>query len=299
MGLVHQFADGRRPDRVVVIGAGGVIGRALIAHLRAQRTDVAPLTRSELDLERPDAAGRLAALLRPSDSVVMLSALTPRHGRSPGIMLANVRMAEQVCAALIASPVAHLVYISSDIVYPRRIEIVTEESLVEVAEGYGAMHLIREIMFGNAAGPAVAILRPTQVCAADDTHLAYGPNRFLHEACHQGTITIFGEGEELRDHILVEDVAAIIGLTLRHGSRGSLNVATGRSLPFAEVAEMCRRLVPPNPRIVKAPRAIPITHRRFDTAALAAAFPEFRCHDLEEGLRRVAAKWAAQPPQRS
>jgi len=80
---------------------------------------------------------------------------------------------------------------------------------------------------------------------------------------------------------------AVIHGCLAHRSRGVLNVATGRSLSFFEVARLVTDQFDPKPRIDYAPRQLPVTHRRFEITELNRAFPGFSFTTLEDGLARM------------
>jgi nucleoside-diphosphate-sugar epimerase len=175
------------------------------------------------------------------------------------------------------------------------VEEVTEESPTEpIDDPYSAMHLVRERLFVSLTSTPVSVLRSTQICALNDTHDAYGPNRFRRTALSENRIVLFGMGEETRDHIMVEDVAAIIYRCLLHQSRGVMNVATGRSLTFAEVARQVSTHFEPRPEIVRVPRHMPVTHRRFDISVCVRAFPDLVLTPLEQGLPRMMQQMAAQ-----
>jgi nucleoside-diphosphate-sugar epimerase len=285
--LAHTFTQPVPPKRVVILGATGVIGRALTSHLKERGVPVVPVGSHDLDLLRDDASEQLAERLLPDDAVVVLACIPLRRGRDQTTMAKNVQMGIHVCEALARRPVVHVLYMSSDAVYPRSVEDVAESSPTGPSDPYSAMHLERERMFLGLAHCPVAVLRSTQICSPHDTHDAYGPSRFIRTARQENRIVLFGGGEETRDHIMVEDVAAVIHGCLSHRSRGLLNVATGRSLSFAEVARLVADQCDPKPRIEHAPRQMPITHRRFDIAALNRAFPGLSFTTLEDGLARV------------
>jgi len=154
------------------------------------------------------------------------------------------------------------------------------------------MHLAREIMLHTTLKLPLAILRPTLIYGAKDPHNGYGPNRFRRLAAKGEAITLFGEGEEKRDHVHVDDVAALAGATLHHGSTGTLNIATGRSVSFREVAEMTAALSGRSVEIRGTPRQNPITHRHFDITDCLKAFPEFHYIPLRDGLARAAKESA-------
>ena len=288
--LERSTSTRRTPSRVVVIGAGGFIGSAICTRLAADKLPVLALTRKELDLLKPEAAATLQRLLRADDSVVFVSALAPT--RNNAMLIDNLRMAEAVCAALAARPVGHLVYVSSDAVYSDDANPVTERSCQQPSSLHGVMHLAREIMLRAALKLPLAILRPTLIYGAKDPHNGYGPNRFRRLAAKGEAITLFGEGEEKRDHVHVDDVAALTSAVLQHRSTGTLNIATGRSASFREVAEMVVALSPRPVEIRGTPRQNPITHRHFDITDCLKAFPEFHYVSLRDGLARVAKEGA-------
>lgn len=288
--LEHSSPIRKAPSRVVVIGAGGFVGSAICTRLAADKVPVLALTRNELDLLKPEAAATLQRLLRADDSVVFVSALAPT--RNNAMLIDNLRMAEAACAALAAQPVAHLVYISSDAIYSDDANPVTERSCQQPSSLHGVMHLAREIMLRAALKLPLAMLRPTLIYGAKDPHNGYGPNRFRRLATKGETITLFGDGEEKRDHILVDDVAALTSAVLHHRSKGVLNTATGRSASYREVAEMVVALSPRPVEIRGTPRQNPITHRHFDITDCLKAFPEFHYVPLRDGLARAAKEGA-------
>ena len=104
-------------------------------------------------------------------------------------------------------------------------------------------------------------------------------------------IVLFGQGEERRDHVCVDDIAELCVRILARRSRGTLNVATGRVASFREIAELCVRLSGRPGDIRATPRQGPMPHngyRPFDPAATHAAFPDFRYTPLEAGLAAAA-----------
>jgi UDP-glucose 4-epimerase len=144
-----------------------------------------------------------------------------------------------------------------------------------------------------AAACHPAILRPSAIYGAADSHNAYGPNRFVRSALASGKIALFGNGEEHRDHIYIGDVARIIHLCLQHSTTGILNAVTGVSPSFREIADTIVESLSGAPAIESHPRQVPIVHRRFNNEALIAAFPNFRPTPLKTGLQEMIAALTA------
>ena len=274
--LTHLRARPEAPARIVVMGAGGFIGGAIAARAAAAGIPTLALTRADVDLLAADAADRLAGLLRPDDAFVAAAAIAPV--KTVAMLADNLIMVRAMVAALSKSPVAHVVNIGSDAVFADLTVPLTESSPRAPDSLHGAMHLAREIAFAAEVRVPLATLRPTLVHGERDPHNGYGPNRFRRLAAAGEDIVLFGEGEERRDHVLIDDVAELALRMLTHRSTGSLNAATGQVLSFREIAE---RVVAASGRqitIKGSPRSGPMPHngyRAFDIAAIAAAFPGF------------------------
>ncbi len=286
--LTHQNPTGSLPRRVVVVGAGGFVGGAVAARARAGGMNVLGLGRADADLLTPDAADRLARLLRPGDAVVAAAARAPC--RDVGMLVDNLKMVQAMAAALSRVTVAHVVNISSDAVYADGPVPLDEASPAAPETLHGAMHLAREIAFRTSLSAPLAILRPSLLYGAADPHNGYGPNRFRRLAAAGEDIMLFGEGEERRDHVLVDDLAELVFRVLTQCSTGTLNIATGEVHSFRDIAERVIELAPRKVAIRTSPRQGPMPHngyRPFDIAGCRAAFPDFAYTALANGLARV------------
>jgi UDP-glucose 4-epimerase len=287
--LHHHNATPRLPDRIVILGAGGFIGGAIARKLAVSGAAALGLGRKELDLLDGAATGKLTSLLRPDDALLVVSARAPC--KTPAMMLENISMVAPVCEALAKQPVAHVVYVSSDAVYADGPLPLTEASPAAPTSLHGAMHLAREQMLLAATSVTpLAILRPTLVYGAGDPHNGYGPNKFRRQANRGEAIVLFGEGEERRDHVDVDDIAEIVRLVLAHRSSGVLNIATGTVESFRALADKAVALSSRKVEIKTSPRSGPMPHngyRPFDPKATSAAFPDFHYTAIEAGLARA------------
>ena len=276
---------------MVLLGAQGFLASRLHSALERANTPVRAIGSRQVDLAAPSAADALRAALTPSDSVVFLSAITPDKGKGIETLMTNVRMAEQVCAAFTAVRPRHVVYISSDAVYRETESFVDERGPADSPTLYGTMHALRERMLTQALGAdsPLAILRPTLVFGAGDTHNSYGANRFMRAAIADRRIPLFGEGEEQRDHVYIDDVVRLIQLVLEHRSSGVVNLVTGQSISFGDLARKVAAIAGGDVKIEHKPRAAgPILHRHYDATALFRAFPDFQFTPRDQAL---ASAW--------
>jgi len=311
--LTHHHTAPVAPARVVILGARGFLSRHLQTALKSHGTSFLAVPSNDIDLTRPDSAGRLAAIIRPDDAVVMLSTLTPEKGRDFNTLMLNLRMAENVCLCLAQARCAHFVYLSSDAVYDAHQIPLDEDSTREPVDLYGLMHTAREMMLASVLQRAevpYCILRPTNIYGPGDTHNNYGPNRFVRSALGEGRITLFGKGEERRSQVYVDDAVNLIERVLLHRSRGILNIATRPAVSFRDAAEIVIQQHGQPVRIELAPRKLPvvhrpykptqiarfiynlgrpigpIVHRTFAISAIFDAFPDFKFTPLVQGIAR-------------
>ena len=293
--LTHRLTSPTPPERVVVIGGAGFVGGAIARNLGARGVEVVPIGRAEVDLQDPGASAALALLLEAGDAVVFASARAPC--RDIGMMVDNMVMVRSVIGALTEVAPSHVLNISSDAVYGDEKEPISEAHPPAPTTMHGAMHLSREIALGVAFADRLATLRPTLIYGASDPHNGYGPTRFRRLAARGEELVLFGEGEERRDHVLVEDVAELAARAVLHRSTGILNAATGEVHSFRAAADLAVGIAGSASPIRGTKRSGPMPHngyRPFDPASAARAFPGFRFVSLPDGMRKVAAETAGE-----
>ena len=286
--LTHHLTAADKPPRTIVLGAGGFLGSACVRRLRAAGVETHGLGRAEVDLLSPGAAEAILRHLLPRDTLVLVSAKAPC--KNAAMLVENVRMVEAVCAAMKGAEPGHMVYVSSDAVYKDSEAPLTEESCAEPASAHGAMHLAREVLLRSDYPGPMAVLRPTLVYGLHDPHNGYGPNRFRRLAFAGSDIALFGQGEERRDHIHVDDVAELLCRIVKHGSTGTLNAVTGELASFRELAEFTADQFSPRVSVTTSPRSGPMPHggyRPFDPGAIRKAFPDFKVTPWRTGVAAV------------
>jgi nucleoside-diphosphate-sugar epimerase len=214
----------------------------------------------------------------------------------------NLSIVLAIARAAARAPLAQIVNIGSDAIYADGPVPLAEDSPTAPTTLHGVMHLAREIVLREAVTAPLVLLRPSLLYGAGDPHNGYGPNRFRRLAVKGEPITLFGEGEERRDHVLIDDLAELVRLVLCRRSSGVLNVASGEAVSFRAVAERVAALAPTPVAIRTAPRVGPMPHngyRPFDIAACRSAFPDFAYTPLNDGLARAQRDEAGLRHERS
>jgi len=287
--LNHLNEKPEKPKRVVIMGANGFVGAALSRKLQSQKVCCLALSRTDINLLEPQSTQILADLLKPEDVFVAVSAIAPV--KDSDMLRDNITMINNMCEAIKNVNLAQIVNIGSDAIYADSSEPLTENSCASPGSLHGVMHLIRDVMFRETAKDIpYATLRPTLIYGIDDPHNGYGPNRFRGLVTANEEIKLFGDGEELRDHVWIEDVAELLLRMILQKSEGILNAVTGNVISFKDIAKMVVLKFESKSSINSTPRSGPMPHngfRPFDSSSTKKAFPDFEYTSIDSGIDNI------------
>jgi UDP-glucose 4-epimerase len=288
--LKHRNVIPAKPKRIVVLGAKGFIGGAICKQLKSDFIPMLCLSRNEVDFCDTNSSNYLLNVLQPEDVVVIAVAKAPVKNNA--MLLENIIMMKNICSALQQKPdVAQVVYISSDAVYQDSNEPMDESSYAAPTSLHGVMHLAREQMLASVIDKEnLLFIRPTLVFGPGDPHNGYGPNQFFRLAAKAAPIKLFGKGEELRDHIYIEDVAKLACMSIMRQSHGILNAVTSHVISFSDIAQKVINLFGGDVDVLSLPRSGPMPHngyRAFRINLIEELLPEFEYTSLSSGLEKM------------
>jgi UDP-glucose 4-epimerase len=280
-------------DHVVILGHSGFIGSHLVRTFRGCPgfPEVVCLDLPALDLTVPGHARTLADVFEPTAAIVMCSGVKRQLGDTLDTFAQNLAMVVNVCRVLEECAVRRFVYFSSAAVYGEEttnVEI-TEETPVDPTSRYGIAKFTSERLLRRALGAhkgsSLVLLRPPLAYGPGDLGF-YGPSGFVHSALREGTITLWGEGDELREFVFVEDLAELVARFVLTEYSGVANTVRGESYTFRHAAEIASGLVP-GTKIEIRPRSRPKADHAFRGDLIRRLFPDFVFTPLEEGMRRT------------
>ncbi|MDP1571575.1 MAG: NAD(P)-dependent oxidoreductase [Vicinamibacterales bacterium] len=281
------------PRSVLVLGHSGYIGSRVAAALAARGHSVIGRSIPPLDLTRDESVEALTDLLDPEGAVVVCAAIKKQLGDTPEIFARNLAMTINVGRALAARPVKRVVYFSSAAVYGEDVPhpVISEATTPEPTSFYGIGKFASERlilkMAGQHPGTSVAIVRPALVYGPHEPAYYYGPSGFLRKTLAGEPITLWGDGEERREFIYLDDVVALTTRLLESDVTGVLNVVSGTSYTFADALAAIEAITGQRPVVSSRPRSKDKVDHQFDNTRVRQAFPDFEFTGLERGLRRT------------
>ena len=276
--------------RVLIIGSGGFISSALEKNFTKDNIKYVGIKRSKFDLTKNTTVKKLSKLIKKKDIIIFIAAQAPVKNEE--MLINNIKMIKTFVDAIKQKLPSYILYVSSDAVYSDSMGRIKETSPVEPKSLHGIMHYTRETILRNSFKGKLCIVRPTLVYGKNDPHNGYGPNQFIKLSNEKKDIKIFGNGEEQRDHVWVEDVAYLIEQLLLLKKEGIYNLVTGRVVSFKKIAEIVKKdkTNKKNIKIVKVKRNIPMPHngwRAFDNSKIKKEFPKFKFKNIKEVLQLI------------
>ena len=268
--------------KVVIVGCNGFIGNSIMKELNTLEIDHIGLSKEEYNLLEVSTATKLQSIINADDKIVFTSAIAP--AKTAEDLQNSIKMAEVFCKSIKELNVNQILLISSDSVYGDRSGLINEFSPCNPNTFHGLSQLAREFVFSNTECNNLAILRLCAVYGEGDTHNGYGPNRFLNQIRNSETIKVFGEGLNIRDHIHIKDVVELVIRCLKIDFSGTLNLASGKSYSFMDVAEKCRFAFSPRSIIEKMGTEGEIFYKNYDLTKMYQLFPDFIPMRLDYGL---------------
>jgi len=268
-------------SRILVFGSTGFIGSAVIKLLKKNKLKFVSLNSKNLNLINKNSSNKIDKIIKENDIILFAAAQAPVKNEK--MFLNNIIMLKNLISSKKIIKIKNFIYVSSDAVYSDSKNPLNESSLTKPTNLHGLMHLTREIALKSFFKNKLTIVRPTLIYGHDDPHNGYGPNKFFRDSSKFKKINLFGKGEEIRDHVSINDVALIIFNLLRYENNGIINIVSGYPFSFFDIAKKIKNINKNNTIIKFSPRNGPMPHngyRVFDNTNLINLFPKLKLNNF-------------------
>ena len=258
--------------RVIILGGNSFVASNFINLLKKNKIKHLPIFKKNIDLTKKSSIQKLSGILKKNDVLVFISAIAPV--KNIKMLIQNLDMCKNVFNVLKNKKIDYLLYVSSDAVYSDSKKPISENSETKPDNLHGFMHLMRENIL-KLLDIKLCIVRPTLVYGCNDTHNGYGPNQFIRLAQSKKKISLFGKGEERRDHIHVNDVGNAIYFLINKKYVGTVNLVSGNTISFFKIAQKIKDLYKVKIKYLK--RSGPMPHngyRAFNNNLLKKILPK-------------------------
>ncbi len=295
--------------RVLVTGGSGFIGSRLVAALLAAGAEVVvadkkpnpdPAVRTIAgDLCDPEV--RRAAVVPGLDGIVHLAAMTSvlQSVQDPeGVYRLNVDASAGLLELAREAGVPRFVFASTNAVTGDvGATPITEQAPLRPLTPYGATKAAVEMLlsaYAAAYGMRACALRFANVYGPGMLHKDSFVPRLMRAAAAGGGVQVYGDGEQLRDYVHVDDVVQAILLAWRTRRTGPLIIGSGRSVTVNTLITAAREVTG---------AAIPVQHVPAKAGEMPAVVLDISAarklgyeprYDLRSGMATVWPDFAPQ-----
>jgi len=261
-----------RADAILVAGARGMVGSALVRRLTsAGYTRVLAPPRAELDLQ--DGAGTRAYLQRTQPAYIFIAAakvggIHANNTYRAQFLHENLVIADNLITGAHEAGVQRLMFLGSSCIYPKlAAQPIREDSLLTgplepTNEPYAIAKIAGVKMceaYNDQYGRQYVSAMPTNLYGPNDnydlqtSHVLPALIRKAHEAKLRGDAeyVVWGSGTPMREFLYVDDLADACVHMMEQGYDGPLvNIGTGQDVTIRELAETVMAVVGFEGRIV-------------------------------------------------
>jgi GDP-L-fucose synthase len=243
---------------VIVAGATGLAGSAIVKAFESQGQEVIGINRSVVDLMDSTATEDFIAKSRPSlivDAAAKVGGIGANNSFPVEFLSDNLTIQSNLMRAAHKASVPNFVFLGSSCIYPRECaQPIKEEYLMtgplEATNSAYAVAKIAGIEMVNSYrkeyGTKWISLMPTNLYGPRDnfdlaaSHVLPAFIRRFVEAAENaaGKVTLWGSGAPLREFLHVDDLArAVVLASEKYDASLHLNVGTGEDLSIKELAQ--------------------------------------------------------------
>ena len=277
-------------NNILIFGRKGFIGKNFCNFLDKKKVMYKGYSSDEINLNDELSCLKLKNIKKKNYIIIFFSALTPDKGKDEITLIKNLNMIKNFFIYFPKNFINHFFYISSDAVYNFRENIITEKTIPDPQDLYGLMHLTREkIVQTHLPKEKITILRPTGVYGKGDTHSSYGPNRCIKTALKDNEILLFGSGNDLRNHLFIDDLINMLMFFFKKKLPGIYCLASNKSYSFIYISRLIKKLLPAI--LIKfQPNNSKSTKRFFRDLFFFTVNKNYNCTEIKKGLKKLLNK---------
>jgi GDP-L-fucose synthase len=248
---------------IVVAGATGLAGSAIVRAYQKAGKDVVGINRSVVDLQDRDATVAFIKSVKPSlvvDAAAKVGGIGANSTFPVEFLADNLRIQNNLMEAAHAADVEKFIFLGSSCIYPRdcaqpiKEEYLLTGPLEETNSAYAiakiaGIELIKS--YRKEYGRSWTSLMPTNLYGPGDNFELQGSHvlpafirRFVEAAqSGQSKEVLWGTGSPMREFLHVDDLAAAVLLAgEKYDSSLHLNIGTGEDLTIKALAELVAEL---------------------------------------------------------
>lgn len=280
-------------DRIAILGSRGFIGNGLLIYLKSRlpNSEIFGLSSLDLDLEKTNESFPLEKSSKQT-TLIICSGLKRNHGDTLEIFERNMKIAHNLHLLTARLLFKKIIYLSSCSVYGEDVAhpIITEDQALTPTSFYGISKASTEFLLQKSCSDRLVILRPPTIYGAFANPQNYDPYGFLNRVFNNSSITLWGDGKELREFLYINDLFKIIECLLNLSFTGTLNICSGKSYSFIDILNEVQTITGKIPRIESRTRSKEKIDNYYSAKKIHSVLPNLDFTELKTGISEIFHK---------
>ena len=281
------------PERVIVVGAAGFIGRALMGQLQHAGMEARGFSRKDCDFRARDEVLRVIAPELENATLVYVAGKHRQFGDTLELYEDNIIAVMNMLLAAEKNPPAKIVFLSSVEVYGtiEKGACVTVDLKLSPTSLYAAGKIAQESLIRTWAhrdNVPCTLLRLPGIYGIGDNQTSIVSTLFA-KGMDDSTFELYSDGTELRDYISSAELAScIIKVISQGGLPEVLNIGSGVSVSINNLIELVGLALGKPINVRRNAPAVSGFDIVIDNAALKSIIDGWSFSSIEHGIRLYA-----------
>ena len=278
-------------NKLIILGHTGFLGKSLMTYFQSKKTFKSIIGFSSKDVDLTDSTHltRIADECGKDATIIMCAAIKSDEGNSLGTFQKNIRMAENIAYLVDTCKMNKMILISSNAVYGVHMnhKIISENTPLYPDTYYSLSKYVIEKLLQMAyegKDKKLVIIRPSTMYGPGETITPHTPSGFLSTYLNGGTVTLWGDGSELREFVFIDDMVRMVSKIIKSEFSGVLNIGGGKPRSYKDALDIISKIFDREIKINSKPRTTEPVDKIYDLLLIHNLFPDFQFTSLEKGL---------------
>lgn len=282
-------------DNILVIGHTGFIGKSIYDKLRKTKEydSVCGVSTKEIDLINPKSVDDLDLYIKTKTTIIYCSFIKRNKGDNIDNCKENIDMVINLIKKIENNQnISNFIYLSSAAIYGEDIENknINEESSIVTNTYYALAKFTTENLFKLALSHShinLLIIRAPTVYGPGDITNGYEPYGFFNKIKNNDEIELWGDGDELRSFLFIDDLVKIISLLIKKNINDVVNISSIKSYSFLEVISKITKFLDVDLKVKNKPRTKEKVDHVFNNKKLISMINDFEFTDMDKSIELI------------
>ena len=282
-----------RKEKVIIFGNTSFIGKNLYNFFKKnykKKITVDGFGSKKVNLIKSKSINQLKNIINKQTTIFFLSVIAKQTGGTIQDFNNNIKMVENFSKVLNFKKPKKIVFFSTQSIYGEDTNnnSITEETKPNPTSFYGIAKYSSERLLSKISKDykiPFLLLRMPRIYGPTDIN--YGPSKFMVNGLKNKTIEIWGDGQEKRDYVYIDDLIKVVIKLYKKKITGELNICSGHPVSFKKILEKIKKILNKKINVKYKKRTRPKVNHVMKNNHLKKFIGDFKFLSIKQGLESL------------